>query len=1186
MSDKVEYLTFYIVLTDAVKVKQYQAEWPLGVNRAPYNSNVNGTGVPGGAAIEFQAPWRGYTQPTTGAPFTWAPVSGAGTNDGVYPIDVATFTRHTGGFWGIGGTTTRYYWLGQFVLATNPVADTVNDAAVLESLIPNNPPAHWLEGFETPGAFPFNIYGSAGVIVNRDSSRHVGGYGLGLRSPSTSVIIPININGSTATHEWIRLYIRLRRKPNGTVYFLGTQSTLSASVGFVLGITPAGDLIAGTQDNGNVITVQGTIKAGLPVWDGVGSNDCWRRIDCFCIHDTPVPGTVGTPPPSNKMSIFFADGAAALLADGSPSPIGSFTCVLPTGSGGMTGLKLGYVSGPSTTSELGLDIDDCFGRDIPVDVNGVASARTRLMLNGTKIVRLAPQAFGSNHQGASWSGDVAILKQFGQLINALNFNSSVSGALLEALVDDALVVDANPDKIAMNAIQFSVLSRKQSTGANPKLGYLLNAQAPVDSVIAEVNGTFNFFSVLYPGQTTVKGTASSPYADLTPVRLRYTKSSDVAQSQVIQLQAQAELIGTFSAADARPTESGGVAPTFPIFPGNHNAPYPRSIWAKGTLAPPDSPFIVKSGTYVGNGTKQDLTFRAPVHFLYTRPLSGSTAPCIWWSTLVNSHPALQQGARQGFPCEAREDPAFAPTTGVQDTQEQQYLFTITDNNAETNAAGVTYQYIAVCDPGARFMLNTSFGLPQSTTGNVDIDVPLIDPNFLPEFGFFIDDVWTTPTTIALKAKGPGSAAAGLAQPPSAAYTAGLKWVAGKLTAQQALYLALARNFVGASLWRRADGNNDPGQDGVFATGTWIGDGNASRSVSTGKITGKRPIFVIVFGDNGIGAYRDASNTGTTSTALTNLNNPSTGIVSGAPDGFAVGSALNTNAVVFNYFMLLGDATAGNNGFGVNGEYIPVEASSPTTGPWPAGPTDPSLLALQPGEITGTGGTGGTGTGTGGVDAGNDFGTDCVDDTQVVCNLALSNIGITKRIADVVNDKTVYADQCRLYYNTVVAQVLRSFPWPFATRYATLVLVAGTADDPVNPDWQYSYRMPSDAIFARRICSQVDVRRRDDPNPPKFRVGADDTGELIYTDLTADDGDVVLEYTTRVECVALAGDPLFRAAVAWKLGAAIAPGLSRSDKWIAYCEAKFAETIGMAEVKASNEREGEDPRDADWIAGRN
>src|SRR5216110_2545182 len=112
MAHKTEWLTFYIVLTDAALVKQYQAQYPEGVNRAIYNPANNG-----GASIEFGAPFRGYTQPNTGAPYSWTPHSGLGTQGGPYPLDVATFQRTSGGFWGIGGTTTRYLWLGQFVLA-------------------------------------------------------------------------------------------------------------------------------------------------------------------------------------------------------------------------------------------------------------------------------------------------------------------------------------------------------------------------------------------------------------------------------------------------------------------------------------------------------------------------------------------------------------------------------------------------------------------------------------------------------------------------------------------------------------------------------------------------------------------------------------------------------------------------------------------------------------------------------------------------------------------------------------------------------------------------------------------------------------------------------------------------------------------------------------------------------------
>src|SRR5262245_42366778 len=124
MATKTEWLTFYIVLTDPKLVAQYQAQYPYGVWRAPFNPGP----PPSGAAIEFNAPFRGYTQPNSGAPYTWTPWSGAGSQGGPYPLNVKTFQRKTGGFLGIGGTTTTYNWLGQFVLEST--VDTINGVAV------------------------------------------------------------------------------------------------------------------------------------------------------------------------------------------------------------------------------------------------------------------------------------------------------------------------------------------------------------------------------------------------------------------------------------------------------------------------------------------------------------------------------------------------------------------------------------------------------------------------------------------------------------------------------------------------------------------------------------------------------------------------------------------------------------------------------------------------------------------------------------------------------------------------------------------------------------------------------------------------------------------------------------------------------------------------------------------------
>jgi hypothetical protein len=192
----------------------------------------------------------------------------------------------------------------------------------------------------------------------------------------------------------------------------------------------------------------------------------------------------------------------------------------------------------------------------------------------------------------------------------------------------------------------------------------------------------------------------------------------------------------------------------------------------------------------------------------------------------------------------------------------------------------------------------------------------------------------------------------------------------------------------------------------------------------------------------------------------------------------------------------------------------------------------------------------------------------------MCNIALQRIGISHQIADIRTEATEEAYKARLVYAMTVEAVLRDYPWPFATRYANLSLVAGSEASPVNKDWTYSYRQPVDMITARRLISQDGHKRHFDQKPPEFRLGSDETGYLIYSNASSSsDRPVQLEYTYRMQCPAQQGDPLFRDALAWKLASVFALSLGRDRD------------LPAAKEVAANEAQPDNEGDAPWISGR-
>lgn len=195
----------------------------------------------------------------------------------------------------------------------------------------------------------------------------------------------------------------------------------------------------------------------------------------------------------------------------------------------------------------------------------------------------------------------------------------------------------------------------------------------------------------------------------------------------------------------------------------------------------------------------------------------------------------------------------------------------------------------------------------------------------------------------------------------------------------------------------------------------------------------------------------------------------------------------------------------------------------------------------------------------------------------ICNLALSRIGISAAIV-ALSENSQEAISCNALYEQVRDEVLRDFPWPFATKFVALGLVtdAGEDDVPWGDDWAYAYRFPSDCIKARRVTTGD---RSGNTRVP-FALGGDDSGRLIFTDQP----DAVLVYTRRATDPAHF-DPTFASALAWKLAHELAAPLARSASERERAAQGYAGTCLQAKTDALNEEVGDEPPDASWISAR-
>lgn len=197
------------------------------------------------------------------------------------------------------------------------------------------------------------------------------------------------------------------------------------------------------------------------------------------------------------------------------------------------------------------------------------------------------------------------------------------------------------------------------------------------------------------------------------------------------------------------------------------------------------------------------------------------------------------------------------------------------------------------------------------------------------------------------------------------------------------------------------------------------------------------------------------------------------------------------------------------------------------------------------------------------------------DKVSIANIALSHLAVSSEIADFDADPTTAGQTLRRLWDLTRDEVLRDFPWPFATASDALALVE---TDP-NTEWGYSYRQPAGVITFRRILSGVRNDTRQSRVP--FRIFSDDAGNLIYTDAA----NAVGEWTKRVTNTEL-WPPDFAMAFSFLLANRIGPRVAGDRvKAIADAEAHYYRTIPKAKVNAANEEEFDEEPESEFQRAR-
>lgn len=155
----------------------------------------------------------------------------------------------------------------------------------------------------------------------------------------------------------------------------------------------------------------------------------------------------------------------------------------------------------------------------------------------------------------------------------------------------------------------------------------------------------------------------------------------------------------------------------------------------------------------------------------------------------------------------------------------------------------------------------------------------------------------------------------------------------------------------------------------------------------------------------------------------------------------------------------------------------------------------------------------------------------------IWNQALSLIGETQLVQD-ENETTAAAEQCRLWYPTVLRDAFASTVWPFAIKQAELSQLSGVT----RVGWDYLYTYPADCARPLALLPE-DTKREQLPRESRipYAVMADDAeeGKIIATDADSAVGDFdVLEYVAILETPTIY-PPGFVQVVAWMLASKLA-----------------------------------------------
>lgn len=194
----------------------------------------------------------------------------------------------------------------------------------------------------------------------------------------------------------------------------------------------------------------------------------------------------------------------------------------------------------------------------------------------------------------------------------------------------------------------------------------------------------------------------------------------------------------------------------------------------------------------------------------------------------------------------------------------------------------------------------------------------------------------------------------------------------------------------------------------------------------------------------------------------------------------------------------------------------------------------------------------------------------------IANMALAHIGWGLTISS-LTESSKEARACNAFFATARDEMLREFPFPFATKLDELDLVSDE-DTAYNREYYYAYRYPSDCIYARKIQSGLNPDTRDSAVP--YKIIQDSGGLLILTNVS----DAILEYTKREDTMSK-WDASSCMALSYRLSAYIYPRLFPGDTTPNIILQMMALSAEKARAACVNEEMSEKDPESEFITGR-